>query len=86
MLRSSPMAILRLLLVCCLPETCIFGVFGSEWLGIMADLSSLFKTVGEPERILGVKQFWLIDTETGAPGVSLQSRTLGMFGGDCMYR
>ena len=33
----------------------------------MAGLSNLSKTVGERERILGVKQFWLIVTEKGAP-------------------
>jgi len=61
------MAILRVLLVCCPPVPGISGVVGSEWLGVMAGVSSQFKTVGERERILGVKRFWLIDTETGAP-------------------
>jgi len=67
MLRSSPTAIFHLLLVCCPPAPCISGVVGSEWLGVIAGISGWFKTVGERKRILGVKQFLLIDTESGAP-------------------
>ena len=66
MLRSSPVAIFRQLLVCCLPTLSNSGVVGSDLLGVIAGVSSGPKAVGGRERIAGVKRFWLTRTETGA--------------------
>jgi len=57
MLRTSPTAIVPLLLVSCPHVLCISNVVGSEWLGVMAGNYSRFKTFGEQERILGVRRF-----------------------------
>jgi len=46
MLRSSPVAIFRLLLMCCSSTLCNSGIVGPEWLGVMAGISSSPKVVG----------------------------------------
>jgi len=65
MLRSSPVAIFRLLLGHSPPPLSNSGVVGSEWLGVMAGVGSEFKTAGERERTTDGKQFWLICTGAG---------------------
>ena len=50
MLRSSPIAIIRLLLGRSLPLLSNSRIVGSEWLGYMAGVVSEFKTPGEQER------------------------------------
>jgi len=66
MLRSSPVALFRRLLVCCSPTLSNSGVVGPELLGVIAGVSSGPKVVGGRERIAGVKRVWLTGTGIGA--------------------
>jgi len=59
------MAIFRLLLGRSLPPLSISGLFGCQWLGVMAGVASEFKTAGGLERTTDGKRFWLICPEAG---------------------
>jgi len=65
MLRSSPMAIFRLLLGRSPPPLSNSGGVGSEWLGVRAGVASESKTTGEWECTTDGKRFWLICTGAG---------------------
>jgi len=65
MLRSSPVAIFRLLLGRFPPPPSNSGVVGSESLGVIAGVASEFKTAGERDRTTDGNRFWLICTGAG---------------------